>query len=241
METLLKKQNSFDYLNTKSFIETQVSLLSKEFEPSSRWFSTKTSITEEKIPFNVINEVVLTVNTCIRKQCSETFNQQAISHLLEQIFLLQEEREREEIASQMKIDITETTSFKWILSLPEEWPAQNDHSLEIIERYSEHRLNVSNLLNKIMETKQKYEYLKHLREQLSPLHNTHAIQQNLVDRKGSLAIELNKMRVLMPKLLMTIEKNKKSLVRKRSETTFPLLESEGLNPIMSKLNPVSDL
>ncbi|CAG8624581.1 3843_t:CDS:2 [Ambispora gerdemannii] len=228
METQLKKPNSFDYLNTKAFIETQIFLLSKEFEPSSRWFSAKTSIIEEKIPPNVINEVVLAVNISVRKQCSETFNQQAVNHLLEQIFLLHGERGREEVASQINIDITETTSFgvsTWILSLPEEWPAHNDHSPEIIERHSKHRLNLVNLHKKIMETKQKYEYLKHLREQLSPLYNTHAIQQNLVDRKGSVATELNKMLVLMPKLLMTIEKNKNFLMRKRPEISFPSLGS----------------
>ncbi|KAG9302301.1 hypothetical protein G9A89_008792 [Geosiphon pyriformis] len=206
----------FDYLTTRDFIEAQISLFRQEFKPSAKDLTTKTSARRQKIPPSVIKDVLFELNTRVRKQCLETFSHQGVGQLLNRVALVHEEYMKEELDSRIivkgnnKLTSSNEESCHviayWIQSLPSEWPDDSKNPLKYdkttLDRYSQLHKRVINLQEKYRITKQKHE---------------HAIQQNLPSRSGPLVTEINKMRLLMPKLLMTLEKNHELLCRKKVE------------------------
>ncbi|CAG8683039.1 5554_t:CDS:2, partial [Cetraspora pellucida] len=205
------------YNHRQAFIESQIRLLEQEFiTPSEAWISKVTkSPTEERIPLATVDTVLSKLNQSNRKHHVQIFNRQSIRQILEQLQFIYEQKCKDALEGHISVEKKDYNNIKWIESFPEEWPQLGnlDYDQEDLDKYADLRTRVYKIQQNYIIMKEKCEYYKNLRDNLTPL-NKSTIQQNLVAKNAPIVNEINKMRILLPKLLSTLQRKSEFLSSK---------------------------
>ncbi|CAG8750442.1 22300_t:CDS:2 [Dentiscutata erythropus] len=201
------------YNHKQAFIESQIRLLEQEFiTPSEAWISKVTeSPAEERIPLAV-------VDTSNRKHHVQIFNRQSMRQILEQLQFIYDQKCKDALEGHIRVEKKDYNNIKWIESFPEEWPQLGnlEYDQEELDKYADLRSRVNQIQKNYITMKEKCEHYKNLREALAPL-NKSTIQQNLVAKNAPVINEINKMRILLPKLLNTLQRKSGFLKKKLDE------------------------
>ncbi|CAG8658209.1 12172_t:CDS:2, partial [Racocetra persica] len=104
--------------------------------------------------------------------------------------------------------------------------------------YADLRSRVYKIQQDYITMKEKCEYYKNLRDNLAPL-NKSTIQQNLVAKNSPVVNEINKMRILLPKLLSTLQRKSEFLGRKLDKNLKS--ESQDSENFRNTLDIVKDM
>ncbi|CAG8719236.1 11508_t:CDS:2, partial [Acaulospora morrowiae] len=202
----------------QSFIECNIETLEREFYPSKKWLS-KNSNSEEPLDLSVVDNVLNDLKNVNRTQNKRIFNRQTIRQVLEQLCIIRDQKFKDAVEGRIRVDKKPNhDDIKWIESLPEEWPQleNNQFNKEKLEEYTRLRSNVYQVQKDYIAIKEKLECYKVLHKLMEPL-NTSTIQQSLITRDSPVVKEIAKMRILIPKLLSTLERKHEFLKRSREE------------------------
>ncbi|RIA91494.1 kinetochore Sim4 complex subunit Fta4 [Glomus cerebriforme] len=205
------------YNRRQAFIESQIKLIEQEFTPSERWLS-KAEKAKDKIPLSVIDSVLTKLNMNNRKQHKQTFNRQSIRQILEQLQYLWDQKRKDALEGRVRVESKENfDDLRWIESFPEEWPHTPNCELddEQLERYAQLRSHVYKIQKEYIAIKEKSDHYKSLQNLVEPLDKSD-IQQHVITKNAPVVNEIKRMRILLPKLLRTLEK-RSDFLNKRQE------------------------
>ena len=201
-----------------TFLRSQIRLLSQPLQPSP----TLTTSTDDSpsIPLKTLDEVISRVNEKVTIHNKSVFSAQSQRHIIEQIESLyfadalnehehndvEVERGEEKVAIQTDVDLTSTTILE---GLPEELNAAMLHDISDLgiddTQAEEYVFLRRQLLEASVErdtAREKLARYEKLKELLGPFENVQeGTQGNLVTRDGELAREMERMRVLVARVV----------------------------------------
>ncbi|RIB09435.1 kinetochore Sim4 complex subunit Fta4, partial [Gigaspora rosea] len=232
------------YNHKQAFIESQIRLLEQEFlKPSETWTSKVSESAEERIPLAVVDTVLSKLNQNNRKHHVQIFNRQSMRQILEQLQFIYEQKCKDALEGHIRVEKRDYNNIKWIESFPEEWPQLGnlEYDQEELDKYADLRSRVYQIQKNYITMKEKCEYYKNLRDALVPL-NKSTIQQNLVAKNAPVINEINKMRILLPKLLSTLQRKSEFLKKKLDENlTSESQDDENSQNFRNTLDVVKDM
>ncbi|KAG0201143.1 hypothetical protein BGX33_010499 [Mortierella sp. NVP41] len=235
------------YHDKKAFIHSQVRLLEAPITPPKDWRRHRARLTAEGEPQKSLSDSVATaalskLHAASTKSLRLSFNNQSIRQLLEQLESNQHELRKK--ASQGGIiirtkSVPELLESDWIDSFPETWqhrkdketasstssstsiiPAEAPLDSSRIQKYADLRSRIVTLQAKYQSLKEKHEYYKNLQSEIRQL-DAGEIQKNILTPDSQVVQELEKMKVLLPKLIKILDTRRAALSAKRKrESAF---------------------
>ncbi|CAB4417873.1 unnamed protein product [Rhizophagus irregularis] len=197
-----------NYYNCRqAFIESQIKLIEQDFTPSERWLS-KAERARDQIPLSVIDSVF-----------NKIFNRQSIRQILEQLQYLRDQKFKDALEGRVRVEIKENyDDLSWIESFPEKWPYVSNYEIdeEQFERYAPLRSSVRKLQEEYIAIKEKCDHYKSLYALVEPLDKSD-IQQNVIAKNAPVVNEIKRMRILIPKLMSTLERRSDFLSKRQQE------------------------
>ncbi|EXJ63995.1 hypothetical protein A1O7_00330 [Cladophialophora yegresii CBS 114405] len=195
------------------FIRTQVRQLDTLLEPSKRWRELLPAPADEgQLSDKTIADLVTKANDKIRQHNRLIFSTQSQRHVAEQIEslhwnLVSGDLERAEADTVVILRDAELTDAQVIRSLPQEYDdlyVHPDHEMQEgeAERYTLLRERLLESCQKRDALKRKLARYQELKRLLEPLNEPQENgQPNLVTRDGELSQQLDRMRVLMARVM----------------------------------------
>ncbi|KAG0316921.1 hypothetical protein BGZ97_006165 [Linnemannia gamsii] len=232
------------YHDKKAFIHSQVRLLEAPIAPPKDWRRHRARLTAEgephkSIPDSVVTATLAKVHAYSAKSLRLSFNNQSIRQLLEQLESNQHELRKK--ASQGGIiirtkPVSELLESDWIESFPKTWqhrqgqdvhtstsssssltsiiPAEAPLDSSRVQKYADLRSRIVSLQAKYQTLKEKHEYYKNLQNEIRQL-DAGEVQKNMLTPDSQVVRELEKMKVLLPKLIKILDTRRASLSGKR--------------------------
>ncbi|KAF9147707.1 hypothetical protein BG015_010609 [Linnemannia schmuckeri] len=219
------------YHDKKAFIHSQVRLLEAPVAPPKDWRNRRARLTAEgesykSIPDSAITAALSRVHVDTEKSLRLSFNSQSIRQLLEQLESSQHELRKK--ASQGGIiirtkSVSELLESDWIESFPQTWQHRQDNDARSseapldssrVQKYADLRSRIVSLQAKYQTLKEKHEYYKNLQNEIRQL-DAGEIQKNLLMPDSQVVRELEKMKVLLPKLIKILDTRRGALSGKR--------------------------
>ncbi|KAK2781302.1 hypothetical protein FQN53_000646 [Emmonsiellopsis sp. PD_33] len=194
-----------------SFARDQIRLLSAALTPSENWRDYGPA-SENDIPEKVVEEVLMKLNTHLRKHNRAAFSSQAIHHVARQVETLYWNAIDPEVGGEgargaLVVERgTDLTNSRTISRLPEEWRGDHDDDDDDVNeaektRYTTLHHRLATLSAQRAHHQARLAQYKQLQELLQPFRDPQTtIQPNLVTRDGQLGQELDRMRMLVAKV-----------------------------------------
>ncbi|KAL1916240.1 uncharacterized protein VTP21DRAFT_5857 [Calcarisporiella thermophila] len=198
--------NSSYYLRKRAFIESQLQIFQKPFNPPI----------PDELPEPVVSAVIHKINVANRKAYRQTFSHQAVHQLLQQLHQVRVEEKRRHRDGIENIGKADIGSRIWMESFPRRWTGDDDE--EDIERYDALRARVQSLQYTYLSVKAKHDRYKEIYTSLSAL-KPEAIRCNIIATNSPVIQELERTRRLLARLLPKLRANKAVLIEKQLITT----------------------
>ncbi|KAL1956357.1 hypothetical protein VTO42DRAFT_7340 [Malbranchea cinnamomea] len=187
-----------------SFIRDQIRTLSAPLTPNPDWRNYYGLEIEEDISDKVVDDALQKLNNVLKQHHRAVFSTQATHHVVQQIERLYWDSINSELNgenSQLFEKGTDFSHSKIIARLPDQWPDTNADK-EDKARYRELRERLVELDTRRKNQEQRLAQYKQLSTLLEPFHDPQTnIQPNLVTRDGQLGEELDRMRMLVAKVV----------------------------------------
>ncbi|KAH7049894.1 kinetochore Sim4 complex subunit Fta4 [Linnemannia elongata] len=219
------------YHDKKAFIHSQVRLLEAPITLPKDWRNRRARLTAEGEPYKSVTDAAVAaalsrVHADTEKSLRLSFNSQSIRQLLEQLESSQHDLRKK--ASQGGIiirtkSVPELLESDWIESFPQTWQhrqGKDARSSEApldssrVQKYADLRSRIVTLQAKYQTLKEKHEYYKNLQNEIQQL-DAGEIQKNMLTPDSQVVKELEKMKVLLPKLIKILDTRRDALSGKR--------------------------
>ncbi|KAK5798849.1 kinetochore Sim4 complex subunit Fta4 [Linnemannia elongata] len=219
------------YHDKKAFIHSQVRLLEAPITLPKDWRNRRARLTAEGEPYKSVPDAAVTaalsrVHTDTEKSLRLSFNSQSIRQLLEQLESSQHDLRKK--ASQGGIiirtkSVPELLESDWIESFPQTWQHRQGNDARSseapldssrVQKYADLRSRIVTLQAKYETLKEKHEYYKNLQNEIQQL-DAGEIQKNMLTPDSQVVKELEKMKVLLPKLIKILDTRRDALSGKR--------------------------
>ncbi|KAF9906851.1 hypothetical protein EC991_000214 [Linnemannia zychae] len=236
------------YHDKKAFIHSQVRLLEAPITPPNDWRRHRARLNAEgeaqkSIPDSAVTAALAKLHVDSAKSLRLSFNNQSIRQLLEQLESNQHELRKK--ASQGGIiirtkSVAELLESDWIDSFPETWqhrqskdavasstspsstsiiPAEAPLDSSRFQKYADLRSRIVALQAKYQTLREKHEYYKNLQNEIRQL-DAGEIQKNMLAPDSQVVRELEKMKILLPKLIKILDARQGTASSKRKRDSI---------------------
>ncbi|KAG0380455.1 hypothetical protein BGX24_008089 [Mortierella sp. AD032] len=238
------------YHDKKAFIHSQVRLLEAPITPPKDWRRHRARLNDEgephkPIPDSAVAAALSKLHIESTKSLRMSFNNQSIRQLLEQLESNQHELRKK--ASQGGIiirtkSVAELLESDWIDSFPETWqhrqskdahtstssssssstsiiPAEAPFDSTRVQKYADLRSRIVTLQAKYQTLREKHDYYKNLQNEIRQL-DAGEIQKNMLTPNSQVVKELEKMKILLPKLIKILDTRRGTTSAKRKRDSI---------------------
>ncbi|KAL7815151.1 kinetochore Sim4 complex subunit Fta4 [Trichoderma gracile] len=193
----------------QSFVSAQTNLLSQPIAPSRAWRASNDA-SEHAIPSRLVDDAVASVNRTIQQHCRRVYAPQASRHVAEQISSLYSRDAERRLGNPddagggigRELDLVDESAIE---SLPAAWPSHKDVNAYPMEanRYTETVRQLADLSQRRKDLRQRVERFRSLEKSIESFRTTDGVgvQENLVTRDGPVEKELERMRVLLARVV----------------------------------------
>ncbi|KAF9121704.1 hypothetical protein BGW39_010330 [Mortierella sp. 14UC] len=231
------------YHDKKAFIHSQVRLLEAPITPPKDWRRHRARMNAEgeaqkPIPDSVVTAALAKLHIDSAKSLRLSFNNQSIRQLLEQLESNQHELRKKVSQGGIIIrtkSVAELLESDWIDSFPETWqhrqgkdiaalstsasstsiiPAEAPLDSSRVQKYADLRSRIITLQAKYQTLREKHEYYKNLQNEIRQL-DAGEIQKNMLAPDSQVVRELEKMKILLPKLIKILDTRRGTASAKR--------------------------
>ncbi|KAL7267381.1 hypothetical protein RUND412_010036 [Rhizina undulata] len=193
------------YDQKKSFLSSQLRLLSTPLEPPRNWQHKLPESEHGDLSESVLEQVLYKLNVVARKHHKLAYSAQLLRQVAEQIDALYWERSDREEGEDVLRRGTDLKDPANIEQLPDTWSEEAGESEEDLEKYQLLKARLTNQSLALKEQRQRHAYYAHLKQLLEPFVDpVNSVQPNLVTRDSPLDQELVRMRSLAARLAIQI-------------------------------------
>ncbi|KAG0323487.1 hypothetical protein BGZ99_002744 [Dissophora globulifera] len=236
------------YHDKKAFVNAQVRLLEDPITPPPDWRRHRARFNDKgqphkPLPDTVVSAALSRLHASSKKASRLSFNSQSIRQILEQLEANQYEMRRKAKQGGIIIrtrSIQEILNSDWIDAFPETWQHHQDEmtgegssassasastsvaatpSSSRLQKYADLRSRIVALQARYQNLKEKHEYYTTLQSEIQRL-DTGEIQKTVLSPDSQVVQELEKMKVLLPKLISILNTRRDVLSAKRKYQTL---------------------
>ncbi|KAL6874761.1 kinetochore Sim4 complex subunit Fta4 [Trichoderma novae-zelandiae] len=193
----------------QTFVSAQTNLLSQPIAASRAWRASNDA-SEHAIPNRLVDDAVASVNRTIQQHSRRVYAPQASRNVAEQISNLYSRDAERRLENPddagggigRELDLVDESAIE---SLPAAWPSHKDVDAYPMEatRYAETVRQLADLGQRRRDLRQRVERFRSLEKSVASFRTTDGVgvQENLVTREGPVEKELERMRVLLARVV----------------------------------------